>query len=185
MARRLSGLGAIAAGVLVIGSAGGLALSQNTGEDGAPVLTPGVTPDNATPAESDGPELTDAQKASIPEILKSSPTAAPFLKDRNWSIQNTGAWTTGGNTERLIGALVVLTVGNACDAQPGTSCDTSYGLMNWPLVEFDPSSPPYYRELQQGFAASGVNRLLVNIDMTQRRVVGVQPGNDAQVSYPR
>jgi hypothetical protein len=56
-------------------------------------------------------------------------------------------------------------------------------MSDWPVVDFDPPGNAPYRDLgTQRSAAKNVSELIVHVDLTQKRVVYVQPfGPDVKI----
>lgn len=164
--RRVLGLVLIALAVVVITPAGS-ALSQLEAPSAAdPTLE--VIPEDPTPAASDGPELTAAQKADAVKLLAADRRAQEFLVGTSYAVESVGPWTTGGAADRLVGALVILKL----------AAPTSFSMSTWPVADYSSDSDTSYSESKARFAADNATGLVVNVDLAKGRVVGIQPDGD-------
>lgn len=172
MRRRIFALLLIALGVVVLSPVGS-ALGQ-LGEDPAvDDALPEVIPENPNPPESDGPELSDAQHAGIVDLLATDQGAQQFLAGKVYTVRSIGPWSTGGADDQLVGALVILELTPAA----------SFPMSTWPVVEYADDSDTTYAEATVELAAENATELVVNVDLTKGRVVGVQPdGADVRIT---
>jgi hypothetical protein len=165
-ARMILGLCLLVAGAVLLLSPAGAALGSfaRTAVDDPLKPTPG--PGDPSP---DIPTLTEAEQQDALSILQSDPRARAFLASRQFSVEAVGPWTT--YSQEKIGAALVLKLN-----RPG-----SYPFLDWP-TPVDENTPAAYHTKFVRASAKGVTTLLVQIDLTSRRIAGLRPGPGASLT---
>ena len=96
-----------------------------------------------------------------------------LLAGKSYTVESTGPWSTGGDTDSLVGAIVVIRL-----AQPA-----AYGISWWPIPQYDGPNDTSYTATNASFGASNVTDLGVSVDLALNRVVGIEPdGDDIQIT---
>ncbi len=133
----------------------------------APVATPQVV-EQAT-QKPNIPELTEDERSEAVSLATNNPFVAQILADREYSVSSVGVWHTSRELQK-IGAGVIISL-----AQPATL------ELDWPTIDFDRTelTTPPYQQRTEHYLATGVQRLVVMVDLRRGEVVSVGPGPEA------
>lgn len=146
-----------------------LATAQSGIPDGfADPSDPQVIPTDPNPPPSDGPELTQAQRDRAVSLALGDSRVQGRLAGKTYQVQDVGPWSTGGATDTLVGAIVVIRLG----------APASYPLSTWPVPAYDGPGDTSYRDGSVRVAAANVTDLVVSVDLGRSRVVGIEPDGD-------
>lgn len=134
---------------------------------GAPLATPQVV-EQAT-QKSSIPELTEDERSEAIALATNNPVVAQILADREYSVSSVGVWHTSRELQK-IGAGVIISL-----AQPATLD------LDWPTIDYDSAelTAPPYQQRTEHYLATGVERLVVMVDLQRGEVVSVAPGPEA------
>jgi hypothetical protein len=194
---RATGLLLIALGVLVLTPAGP-ALSQLAAQSGAPVdgfTEPEddgnddddcddddddeadgdcyVIAQNPNPPESDGPELTSAQRERAIALALGDYRVKNRLTGKPHYVESSGPWSTGGATNTLVGAIVIIRLTSPANFPPNY----------WPVIAYDGREDTSYSETSMFVSAQNVTELVVSVDLARSLVVAIEPdGDDARIT---
>ena len=165
--QRLSAAGflSIIAITIVVGPArGGLVLP---GSNPAAIHSPGVVPRPANPAttlvDRAVPRLTTSESQLAVAIASGDGSLRHLLQGHAFRFAHIGPWTTGGE-DRQIGAVLFLEL-----AHPATIDG------NWPAMTYTGSDPQSYATHESHLMAVGLRTVLVQVDLTRRKVAGIMP----------
>jgi len=103
--------------------------------------------------------------AEVTELLATDTRAQEFLAGKAYTVESIGPWTTGGENDQVVGALVIVRLAPAA----------SFPMSTWPVVEYADDSDTSYTEGTVELAADNVSELAIDVDQTKGRVVGIQP----------
>lgn len=134
---------------------------------GAPVATPQVV--EQVTQKPNIPELTEDERSEAVALATNNPFVAQILADREYSVSTVGVWHTSGDLQK-IGAGVIISL-----AQPATL------ELDWPTIDFDRTelTTPPYQQRTEHYLATGVQRLVIMVDLQRGQVVSVGPGPEA------
>ncbi|CCF86254.1 hypothetical protein [Nitrolancea hollandica] len=115
------------------------------------------------------PELTEDERSEATALAINNPFVAQILADRECSVSSVGVWHTSRELQK-IGAVVIISL-----AQPATL------ELDWPTIDFDRTelTTPPYQQRTEHYLATGVQRLVVMVDLRRGEVVSVGPGPEA------
>jgi hypothetical protein len=130
---------------------------------------PEVDPDPAVGASltaSQPLRLADQRETQAMAVLEGDQRAQKLLATTKYSIDKIGPWSepAADGSQRLVGATLILDLTKAQD----------WPLTDWPQVGYLPKSKEYL-ESTHTFAMAGATEILVDIDLTKGRVVGMSP----------
>jgi hypothetical protein len=112
------------------------------------------------------PSLSANDTQTAIELATDDPNVKRLLHGAQFHVERTGPWTTSGAAEELIGAALFVTLD-----QPATLSGT------WQTAKYDArmAHGPHYREQTSVYTAFGVRELLIQVDLSQRKVASVMP----------
>jgi hypothetical protein len=131
-----------------------------------PELDPDDFVTGASLAASQPLTLADQRETQAVEILESDNRTQKLLANTDYSIDKIGPWTepAADGTQRLVGATMILDLPQARD----------WPMTAWPVIGYLPKRETYLQSTDT-FAIAGAKEVLVDIDMTKGRVVGISP----------
>jgi hypothetical protein len=169
--RQLTGVLAVALGLVVLLTPVGSALSSLALPSDEPPEAPVAGPPEPAPAI---PALSASQQSSAQAALARDPQTRRFLAGRGYRVTEIGPWTTEQGT--LIGASMLV----------GLSSPASFAMSRWPAVDYraEPAAERPYRDSAIQMAASNVTELMVRVDLDRQAVVGIEPSGPGATIKP-
>jgi hypothetical protein len=140
-----------------LGLTGPTAADRGVGEQRGPLVAPAHIP-----------ALTSDDQARASAMTMSDGRVQAVLVGQQPAVDGSGPWQTFG--DRMIGAVVEVSL---------PAATTLHGT--WPLVDYDETeqaSPPYSVTPVAG-TATGLQHILVFVDLTRQGVIGFEPGPEA------
>lgn len=117
------------------------------------------------------PSLTRAEYARAVRIVRSDPAITRLLRGTGFSVAHSGPWSTGGVRNCLVGADLWLVL-----AQPVTIDGRG------PVDQYEPRRFPPYVQHSTAFDVPDVEEVLVDVDLVDHRVAGLQAESATHVS---
>jgi hypothetical protein len=151
-----------------------LATQSATVSDGfADDSDPQVIPEEPNPAASDGPELSQAQGDRAVSLALADSRVQARLAGKSYQVHEIGPWSTGGATDTLVGAIVIIRLASLA----------SYPMSDWPVPVYESHDDTSYSDGTIRISATGVSDLVVSVDLARDVVVGIEPdGDDVSIS---
>jgi hypothetical protein len=138
-----------------------------SGTSSVTVVNPQDTVSSADPNTVAQLELTDQERAAALKLVADDSRLAALLRDKSWSIRNTGLWTTADPAERL-GAAVELTWSTPA------SIDAT-----WP-VYVENAGGYAYESVDARVIADNVTGVRVMVDLRTSTVAKIVPVEGAE-----